>query len=260
MMTPHLRLSYQSCSLCSSPGRRESMLIPTHWKKTLFSRGWSRCHWTLPLFGPIGNGGFSDNTLNQLIFMKFIIEQNNGLHGDIFLQTCYKLWDHVSLPLSPFPSHLALPPQTVLPELSAFFIKILAKLWENHALSVSLRLAYFMVTSSSAHRPASDMVLFFFMTVMLHYRLLDFWWCQEEAAMSLFGQRLEDLKGCYMRKRDQLSRWSTGCGNFSQSTHTVQGDWAGRYLISISLHWPPARCTLPADAVPGVFWNPLNLL
>lgn len=158
------------------------------------------------------------------------------------------------------PSHLSLPPQTVLPELPAFFIKILAKLWENHVLSVFLRLAYFIVTSSSAHRPASGMVLFFFMTVTLHYQLLDFWWCQEEAAMSLFGQRLKDLKGCWMCKRDQLSRWSTGWGNFSQSTHAVQGDWAGRYLTSISLHWPPARCTLPAGVVPGVFWNPLNLL
>lgn len=89
-----------------------------------------------------------------------------------------------------------------------------------------------MVTSSSAHHPASDMVLFFFMTIMLHYHLLDFWWCQEEAAMSPFVQRLEDLKGCWMRKRDQLSRWSTGWGNFSQSAHAVQGDWAGRYHSS----------------------------
>lgn len=131
---------------------------------------------------------------------------------------------------------------------------------EKTMLSVFLRLAYFMVTFSSAYRPASDMILFFFMTVTLHYQLLDFWWCQEEAAMSLFGQRLEDWKSCWMSKRDQLSRWSTGWGNFSQSTHAVQGDREGRYLASISLHWPPARYTLPADAVLGVFWNPFNLL
>lgn len=158
------------------------------------------------------------------------------------------------------PSHLSLPPKTVLPELHAFFFKISAKLWENHVLSVFPRLAYFMVTSSPAHRPASDMVLFFFMTIMLHYHLLDFWWRQEESAMSLFGQRLEDLKGCWRRKRGQLSRWSTGWGNFSQSTQAVQGDWAGRYHTSISLLWPPTRYTLPEDAVPGVFRNLFYLL
>lgn len=140
--------------------------------------------------------------------MKFIVEQNNGVHCDIFLHTYYELWDCI-VSIIPIPSsHLSLPPQIVL--LSQIKMKNTYGICLSESGLFHDGLQFCL--SSCRWR---DFVLYD--QVTLHYHLLDFWCHQEEAVMPLFGQRLEDPKNGWMCRSGQLCRWNTGRSYFSQS-------------------------------------------